>query len=226
MTKGWLVNGTFYPRDGLGLAFDRLIFFSDAVYAIALTLVAVEIGVPEIEGDPRSVAALWQALVVLSPKLLAFLVAFLFVAVYWRANHQLTQRLRGINGSYITATLCYLMFIAILPLPAAILGEHLMNPLAVAIFMIFLFIVSSLEVVLFVIARRGHLFLVAPSTASTKAEIAGAMSPLPGFLLAIPIAFVAPVGALIFVLIASVLCGMACTRLFPPDEDRSASAAA
>ena len=50
----------YYPREGDGVGFDRVVFFSDAVFAIAITLMAVEIGVPEIE-EPDSTHALWTA---------------------------------------------------------------------------------------------------------------------------------------------------------------------
>ena len=58
MSSVW--TRTFFPR-GDGVAFDRVVFFSDAVFAIALTLAAVEIGMPELTGDANSVAGLWDA---------------------------------------------------------------------------------------------------------------------------------------------------------------------
>ena len=74
MASVWTQN--FYPR-GDGVAFDRVIFFSDAVFAIALTLAAVEIGLPEVEGDPNSVSALWDAIVGKGPAL---------VDTWWRSS--------------------------------------------------------------------------------------------------------------------------------------------
>ena len=52
----------YYPRDGNGTGFDRVVFFSDAVFAIALTLMAIDIGIPDLAGDSTSVAELWEAL--------------------------------------------------------------------------------------------------------------------------------------------------------------------
>lgn len=52
----------FYLREGDGTRFDRVLFFSDAVFAIALTLMAVELGVPELVGDTSSPEVLWERL--------------------------------------------------------------------------------------------------------------------------------------------------------------------
>ena len=120
MASVWTQN--FYPR-GDGVAFDRVIFFSDAVFAIALTLAAVEIGLPEVEGDPNSVSALWDAIVGKGPALVGYLVAFIWVAIYWRANHRFVLTLRGMDSRYVFATIVYLALIALLPVPAEMLGE-------------------------------------------------------------------------------------------------------
>ncbi len=210
---------TFYPR-GDGVAFDRVIFFSDAVFAIALTLAAVEIGLPEVEGDSNSVTALWEAVVAKGPSLIAFLVAFVWVAIYWRANHRFVQTLRGMDSRYVLATLIYLALIALLPVPAELLGEYWRNPLAVSLFAVYASAVSGTEVALFVVALRGKLFLAQPSAAFSRLQILGSMSPLVVFLTSIPLAFISTSLALVWWLVGSVLAGFLLSRIdAEPPED-------
>ena len=210
---------TVYPRDD-GVAFDRVVFFSDAVFAIALTLAAVEIGLPEVEGDPNSVADLWAALVAKGPTLLAFAVAFLWVAIYWRANHRFVMTLRAMDSRYVLGTLVFLALIALLPIPAGVLGEYAGNPLAIAVFAVYASAVSGMETVLFVLALRGRLFLAQPEAAFARVQVLGSLSPVAVFLTSIPLAFVAPALAVLWWLVGSILAGFALSRVHaPPPED-------
>lgn len=215
--SAWTRN--FYPREGDGVAFDRVVFFSDAVFAIALTLAAVEIGIPEIEGDPASIEVMWEAIVAKAPGVLGFVVAFLVVAFYWRANHRFTMTLRGMDGAYVRAIILYLGLIALLPLPAAMLGEYAENSLAVAVFAIYASAVSGMEVVLFWVADRGNLFVVPMTSAYRRAAVLGALSPLAVFLSSIPLAFVNPTVAMIWWLVGSVGLGFLFGRKSPPPPD-------
>lgn len=90
---------TFYLREADGTDFDRVSFFSDAVFAIALTLMAVEIGVPELVGDTSSPQVLWEGLREKWPKIVTYAVAFIWIAVYWRANHRCSMTLRRMNSA-------------------------------------------------------------------------------------------------------------------------------
>lgn len=215
---------TFYPK-GDGVAFDRVVFFSDAVFAIALTLAAVEIGLPEVEGDPNSVAALWDAIVAKGPILLAFLVAFAWVAIYWRANHRFVMTLRGMDPAYVLATLVFLALIALLPIPAGVLGEYWRNPLAISLFALYASAVSGMELVLFVIARRNTLFIAQPGPAFARVQILGSLSPIIIFLTSIPMAFVSVAIALLWWPLGSVLAGFSLSRVKaePPEDPPSAA---
>ncbi|MEI2642583.1 MAG: TMEM175 family protein [Candidatus Nanopelagicales bacterium] len=210
---------TFYPR-GDGVAFDRVVFFSDAVFAIALTLAAVEIGLPEVEGDRTSPSAMWEAVTGKWPALLAYLVAFAWVAVYWRASHRFTQTLRGMDSRYVLATLFYLALIALLPVPASMLGDYWRNPLAVALFAVYASAVSGMEVVLFVVAWKGGLFVAQPSREFARMQILGSLSPLLVFLSSIPLAFVSTWLALAWWFAASTLAGVLLNRghVNPPED--------
>lgn len=220
-TSAWTRN--FYPREGDGVAFDRVVFFTDAVFAIALTLAAVEIGIPEFEGeDPSSVSGMWTAIQEKLPGVLGFLFAFAVIAFYWRANHRFTMTLRGMDGAYVRAVILYLGVISLLPLPAAMVGEYGDNPLAVTIFAVYASAVSAMEVVLFVVADRGNLFVVPLTSDFRRQQVIGSLSPIVVFLLSIPVAFfIDPTVAMIWWLVGSVAAGFILSRMAPaalPDQ--------
>jgi len=202
---------TFYVSGGDDKAFDRVVFFSDAVFAIALTLMAVEIGVPVIS-DASSATELWAALVDKVPQFIAYVVAFAWVAFYWRANHRFTTTLRGMSGRYIAAVLVYLGLVALLPFPAGLLGEYWDNPVAVAVFAVFAATVSFMEVVLFVIADRQRLFLTAVTPSFRRQAIAGSLVPVAGFLVSIPFAFLSTLAAFACWFVVSVFGGWMVSR--------------
>jgi uncharacterized membrane protein len=185
-----------YPRGTA--AFDRVVFFSDAVFAIALTLVAVEIGIPVVTGDGSN-EDLWTALVEKAPSLVAYAFTFFWVAFYWRANHVFTARLNAISGRYVAAVLLYLAFIALLPFPAATLGEYY-NAVALSFFLVFMATVSSLEVVLLLAADRDALLEIPLTASQRRFEVLGSLTPVLAAMIAIPVVFVSvPVGAVVFV---------------------------
>jgi uncharacterized membrane protein len=210
---------TFYPRED-GVAFDRVVFFSDAVFAIALTLAAVEIGLPEVAGDPNSVSALWDGVQDKVSALTGFLVAFVWVAIYWRANHRFVMTLRGMDSRYVLATIVYLALIALLPVPAQMLGEYWGNALAVGLFAVYASAVSGMECVLILVALKGNLFVAAPSPAFARLQVLGSLSPLVVFLTSIPMAFVSTSLALVWWPVGSVLAGGILSRIHaaPPED--------
>lgn len=202
---------TFYPVEGDSRSFDRVVFFSDAVFAIALTLMAVEIGIPAIS-DATSTSEMWAALVDKVPQFLAYVVAFAWVGFYWRANHRFTTTLRGMSGRYIAGILVYLGLVALLPFPAGLLGEYWDNPVAVAVFALFAAALSGMEVVLFVIADRQRLFLTDITPSFRRQAIAGSLAPVVGFLVSIPFAFVSTLVAIACWVVVSVAAGWIVNR--------------
>lgn len=212
-TDPW--TATFWPRESAG--FERLVFFSDAVIAIALTLAAVEIGTPEAE-DPTSPASLWAAIVDKGPQLAAYALTFFWVAVYWKANHRFTTTLRGISGRYITVMLVYLAAIALLPFTASTLGEYPNNAVAVGALAVFVTVASTMEIVLILVAQRDDLYLSPLSSAQLRYRVLGAATPLPGFLISIPVAFASPLAGVLCWFIGSVAFGWVLGRRLPEPE--------
>lgn len=198
-----------YPKGSA--AFDRAVFFSDAVFAIAITLAAVTIGIPEVEGHATN-HSLWEALREKGPNLWAFALTFAWVAFYWRANHKFTVRLGGIDGRYIAALLVYLAFIALLPVATGTLGEYA-NATALSLFLVAVAIISSMEVVLLTVAYRDRLLAQQPAPAQYRKESLSSLTPVVVALLGIPVAFLSVPLAVVFLIGGSVALGTAVARL-------------
>ena len=203
----------YYPRHGDGVGFDRVVFFSDAVFAIAITLLAIDIGVPELEG-PGTPGELWSAVLEKTPAILAFMVAFIWVAFYWRANHRFTTSLKGMSSRYVGCVLLYLALIAFLPLPAGILGEYWENPLAVVIFLGYVSLRSAMEVLLVLVAARAKLFVEPIGRRFRRWSILGSLTPVAAFLLAIPVAFASTLAAMVCVVVLTVGFGFLLSKAF------------
>jgi uncharacterized membrane protein len=97
------------------------VFFTDAVFAIAMTLLVVEIGVPDpIEGaaadDP---AALLDVLGDKLPLLAAFFIGCFVIGSYWAAHHRFLSMLAAVDRTFVILTVVYLAFVALLPFPPA-----------------------------------------------------------------------------------------------------------
>jgi uncharacterized membrane protein len=95
----------------------RLEAFSDGVFAIAITLLVLEIKVP----PPNT--ALWAALLQLWPSYLAYVVSFLVIGAIWINHHAMFKHIVRVDGTLLLLNVLHLMLIAFLPFPTAVLAE-------------------------------------------------------------------------------------------------------
>lgn len=110
--------GTFYT-DKTGL--ERLIFFSDAVFAIAITLLALEIRLPEGAGmfDDRE---MWAALLGLWHQYLAFIISFLVIGSFWIAHHRKFRLIDRYDNRLLSLNLVVLMSVAFVPFSSSVIS--------------------------------------------------------------------------------------------------------
>lgn len=101
---------------------ERLILFSDAVFAIAITLLVIEIKVPEIE-DPTD-KILLQSLGHLIPKLIGFIISFIFIGLYWTIHHRMFGFVTSYDKKLLVLNLFFLFFIALLPFSTGFYSEY------------------------------------------------------------------------------------------------------
>ncbi len=112
------------PAD-IGL--ERLIFFSDGVFAIAITLLALEIHVPaRTPGLSQTQASteLLHALYEQAPVLFAFVISFLVIGTFWVGHHRLYRYLVRYDRRLLWLNLLFLMGIVLIPFASALLGAY------------------------------------------------------------------------------------------------------
>lgn len=96
---------------------NRLEAFSDGVFAIAITLLVLEIKVPPPD------TALGAELLLLWPSYLAYVVSFLVIGAIWINHHAMFQHIVRLDGMLLLLNVLHLMLIAFLPFPTAVLAE-------------------------------------------------------------------------------------------------------
>ena len=100
------------------MATNRLENFSDAVFAIAITLLVLEINVPT--GD-----RLWHELAGEWPSFAGYAVSFAVIGIIWINHHAVLDHLRRADRGILVLNLVLLLWIGFLPFPTALLAEHL-----------------------------------------------------------------------------------------------------
>ena len=101
---------------------ERLTFFSDAVFAIAMTLLVIEVRLPVLHGV--SEAGLGHALLSLYPNYIGFIASFLVIGRFWVAHHRLMGMLDRHDEALVWANLLFLLAVAFMPFPTAVFSEY------------------------------------------------------------------------------------------------------
>lgn len=104
------------------LHYERLLFFSDAVFAIAITLLIIDIRLPE--KHLTSDAALQQALIALIPNYVGFLISFIVIGQFWIGHRRLFSLVRDCTRRTVFANMLLLFTIAFLPFPTAVVNGY------------------------------------------------------------------------------------------------------
>lgn len=94
---------------------SRVEAFSDGVLAIIITIMVLELRVPD--------GHAWSDLAVLWPKFLSYVLSFIYVGIYWNNHHHLFQLVERVNGSMLLANMHLLFWLSLFPFVTAWAGE-------------------------------------------------------------------------------------------------------
>ena len=102
---------------------ERLIFFSDAVFAIAITLLVIEIKIPEIHEDVSDKLIL-NSLAHLIPKFVGFFMSFMLIGMFWTVHHRMFGFVVNYTPKLLWLNLIFLLFIVLMPFSTGLYGEY------------------------------------------------------------------------------------------------------
>jgi TMEM175 potassium channel family protein len=173
----------------------RMEAFSDGVFAIAITLLVLELGVPDGSADDLLGAVLAQW-----PSFLAYVVSFATIGAVWLSHTAITEHLDRVDATFVRLNLLLLLVVSFIPFPTRLLAEHIAEQnaerVATALYGLTLLLASVLIAVLWRHAVRAGL-VRAESTDEEVDILTKRLTPgLVGYLVIIAIGLAFPLAAI------------------------------
>jgi uncharacterized membrane protein len=114
---------------------ERLIQFSDGVFAVIITILVLDLRPPS--------SAEWSGLLALWPTALAYAVSYLFVAIVWANHHHLAQHAKLATARLIVINFSHLFSVSLVPFSTAWIAETKLAPVPVSLYAIVFFLVNA-----------------------------------------------------------------------------------
>ena len=159
----------------------RLEALSDGVFAIIITIMVLELHMPQ--------GASLAALAAVTPKLFTYLLSFAFIAIYWNNHHHMLQATNRVNGAALWANLHLLFWLSLIPFVTDWMGEHF-EPLPVAAYGVALISAGTAYFILSRVLVAAH----GPDSLLARAfgrDVKGVVS-LVTYAVAVALAFISP----------------------------------
>ncbi len=150
------------------LGFERLVFFSDAVFAIAITLLVLDL---KLQAGPDGVIHLEK----LVPKLVGFVISFSVTAFYWLAHHRLFKTLKAEDAWLRAVNFLFLACIVFLPFPSSVVSEYVAKSWAVIFYAMSVATTGLVLAGLVLVSRRRSLMQSGETTGGTMRLFARAL---------------------------------------------------
>ena len=127
----------------------RLEAFSDGVFAIAITLLVLEIAIPKVAGGELLAEILRER-----QMFLAYFVAFIAIGAVWIEHDALVGALEYVDEAFMRLNLLLLLFVAILPLPTGLMGEYAHDREGERVAVVFFGVVLLLQTLMLILMAR------------------------------------------------------------------------
>lgn len=106
---------------------ERMILFSDAVFAIAITLLVIEIKVPEIPKLEVTESKLLESLEHMIPKFVGFIISFFIIGLYWTIHHRMFANVVNYTKKTLWLNLWFLFAVILMPFSTAFYSEYILR---------------------------------------------------------------------------------------------------
>jgi uncharacterized membrane protein len=167
----------------------RVLALTDGVFAIIITLLVLEIHVPELtQGHTLN-----EALAELRPSLVAFVISFVLAGMYWVGHRDLFALIRRTDRGLVWLNIVYLLPLCLMPFAAGMIGRYDQEPVALRIYGLVLVAIALMRTVIWLYAtNRPHLLWQRLDDRQRRAGLALAVFPGLVYLLAFLVAKAAP----------------------------------
>jgi uncharacterized membrane protein len=172
---------------------SRVLALSDGVFAIAITLLVLEIHVPDLSGGKT----LDQALHEVRPSFVAFLISFVVIAIAWVGHRDFFSLIRRTDRNLVWLNILYLLPISVLPFGAALMARYDQESTALKMYGFLLLILAVTRMVVWLyVSTRPHLLYEPLSARLKTVGVLIAAVPAALYVFAILIANTAPLASL------------------------------
>jgi uncharacterized membrane protein len=173
----------------------RLEAFSDGVIAILITIMVLELHVPE--------GSSWHALREVLPTVWFYVLSFIYLGIYWNNHHHLFQATQHISGMVLWANLHLLFWLSLIPFATSWMGDEHYQPVPTAFYGVVL-LFCAIAYTLLVWTLRHHTHGESLLDQALGRDLKGKVS-LAAYVIAIPAAFLHPaIAAALFIAVADI----------------------
>lgn len=137
---------------------SRLETLVDGIFAIAMTILVLEVKVPAIS-DKHSPIELLHALAHDGVVILAYFASFAFLGIFWVWHHKLTTKIKEIDLPLLMCSLTFLSLVCFFPFAAALFGRYPLNLTANIVYVLLLGLILFSQTFMFWLAIRRHQIL-------------------------------------------------------------------
>ena len=175
------------------LELDRLVFFSDAVVAIAITLLALELKV-----TPAGAHVTFSDIAYAWHQFAAFFLSFIIIAVFWVNHHRFFVFIKAIDSKMMVYNICWLLFIVLLPFTSSLISNDFFNRPAMLMYSVNVLAVTCFQNMIWDYATTNKELLKDTITETVEREYrVGCNLAMGNALFAIVISFLSPLFAFI-----------------------------
>lgn len=114
------------------LELERLVFFSDAIVAIAITLLALDLKIEKTSSGHLTFSDLGDSL----HKFAAFFLSFFIIAAFWKVHHEFFHFIKKINNLVLWSNLAWLLFIVMLPFSSSLVSDYIHDKASILVYSI------------------------------------------------------------------------------------------
>ncbi len=173
-------------RDGNEIEFSRIVAFSDGVFAIAITLLVLNLSVDTNLSADELAAEIWDQ----RENFLAYAISFAVIGRFWLVHHRFFGQVTAFDGRLIGLNMLYLSFIVLIPFSSQVLGEYGGQTTSVVVYAVNLS--ACILVGFWMVADARRAGLTSIDAATHREGRIRSIYIASVFLASIPVAFVAP----------------------------------